>query len=487
VVNIAFLTVMGLAAAGTVAIAVLIALTLLPAIMGFAGHRLVRVNRVLGHRPHRRAADSTTMSVRWARFVTARPLPVVLVGLTLLCTVALPALHMKLGLPDDGSKPTSTTERRSYDLLTEGFGPGFNGPLTVVVDAPGLSAQEQKDLANKVVDGLKEFPDVAAVSPAAQNDAGDLTVVKVTPKSGPSSDATKDLVNTLRDKAEEIRDETGIQAFVTGTTALNIDTANRLNAALPRYVLVVVGLALLLLMVVFRSVLVPIKAATGFLLSIAASLGLVVWVFQDGHLGNLFSVAQAGPIVSFLPILLIGILFGLAMDYEVFLVSRMRESYVHTGKPRESVVTGYGHSGRVVTAAAIIMTSVFGAFLLDDDPIVKSIGLSLAFGVLADAFVVRMTLVPAVMALLGRWAWWMPPRLSRLVPNLDIEGEGLMKALKESPRAFLKTKGGPSLPRPAPERAPAVSCPCNTTVSRARAHPATGTGSSVALSLGQNT
>jgi uncharacterized membrane protein YdfJ with MMPL/SSD domain len=433
VVNIPFLTVMGLAAAGTVAIAVLIALTLLPAILGLAGHRVARMNRVLGYRPRGRTAARETMSVRWARIITKRPLAVVLVGLTLLIGLAVPALHMKLGLPDDGSKATSTTERRSYDLLTQGFGPGFNGPLTVVVDAPNLDGEQQKELANEVVDGLEDVPGVAAVSPATQNEAGDLTVVKVTPSSGPSSDATKDLVSTLRDKADDVHEETGIEAYVTGTTALNIDTADTLGAALPKYVAVVIGLALLLLMVVFRSILVPIKAAAGFLLSIAASMGLVVWVFQDGNLADLLGVAQAGPIVSFLPILLIGILFGLAMDYEVFLVSRMRESYVHTGNAREAIVTGYGHSGRVVTAAAIIMTAVFGAFLLDDDPIVKSIGLSLAFGVLADAFVVRMTLVPAVMALLGRRAWWLPRRLGRIVPNLDIEGEGLMKGLGESP------------------------------------------------------
>jgi RND superfamily putative drug exporter len=428
VVNIPFLTVMGLAAAGTVAIAVLIALTLLPAIFGLAGSRLGRSNRVLRMRPRKRAASTPGMAERYARFITRRPLAVVLVGVALLVAVAMPAMHMKLGLPDDGSKPTTSTERRAYDLLTDGFGPGFNGPLTVVVDAPNLDAKEQKDLANKVVDGLEKFPGVAAVSPATQNEAGDLTVVKVTPTTGPSSDQTKDLVTALRDKAGEIRDKTGIEAAVTGTTALNIDTADRLDAALPKYVVVVIGLALLLLMVVFHSVLVPIKAAAGFLLSIGASMGLVVWVFQDGHLASLLGVASTGPIVSFLPILLIGILFGLAMDYEVFLVSRMREHFVKTGRARESVVTGYAHSGRVVTAAAIIMTAVFGAFLLDDDPVIKSIGLSLAFGVLADAFIVRMTIVPAVMALLGKKAWWMPKRLGRVVPSIDIEGENLAKA-----------------------------------------------------------
>jgi uncharacterized membrane protein YdfJ with MMPL/SSD domain len=433
VVNIPFLTIMGLAAAATVAIAVLIALTLLPALLGFAGLRLTRVNRLLGYRPHRRAtAHRETVSVRWARFVTGRPIAVLVTGLVLLCTAALPALHMKLGLPDDGAQPASTTERRAYDLLTDGFGPGFNGPLTAVVDAPGLERAEQQKLAAAVVRGLKQEPGVAAVSRPITNPAGDLTIVSVTPTSSPSSDETKDLVTLLRAKAAEIPESAGIRAYVTGATALNIDTADRLRAALPKYILVVVGLALLLLMVVFRSIWVPIKAAAGFLLSIATSLGIVVWIFQDGHLNGLLDVAQAGPILSFLPILLIGILFGLAMDYEVFLVSRMRESFVHTGRARESIVTGFGHSGRVVTAAALIMTAVFGAFILTDDPIVKSIGLSLAVGVLVDAFVIRMTLGPAVMALMGRKAWWLPRRLDRRLPDIDIEGAKLL-TMNEAP------------------------------------------------------
>jgi RND superfamily putative drug exporter len=419
VVNIPFLTVMGLAAAGTVSIAVLIALTLLPALLGFAGLRVTRVNRVLGIG---RGRAKTPLGRRWVTFVTAHPVPVLVSGLAILCAVALPALHMRLGLPDGGSKPTSMTERRAYDLLTDAFGPGFNGPLTVVVDAPKVARDEQRQFAGEVAKRLQGFPGVAAVSPPMQNTAGDLTVVSVTPKTSPASDATNDLVKALRDTADSIPKSNHIDAYVTGQTATNIDTADRLAAALPRYVLVVVGLALVLLMIVFRSLLVPLKAATGFLLSIGASMGLVVWVFQDGHLGGLFNVAEAGPIVSFLPILLIGILFGLAMDYEVFLVSRMRETFLHTGNARRAVVDGYAHSARVVTAAATIMIAVFGAFVLDPDPILKSIGLSLAFGVLADAFLVRLTLVPAAMALLGRAAWWLPKRIDGLVPHLDVEG-----------------------------------------------------------------
>ena len=341
--------------------------------------------------------------MRYARFVTRRPLAVVIAGLALLLRVAMPATHMKLGLPDGGSKPTDNTERKAYDLLTEGFGPGFNGLLTVVVDAPerdegAAEADRERDHADALEETSRTWPPSRR---RQQNEKGDVTIVDVTPKTGPASDETADLVAYMRDEAKEIPEKYGINAYVTGTTALNIDTADTLAAALPKYVAVVVGLALLLLMVVFRSVLVPLKAAAGFLLSIAASMGAIVWVFQDGNLADLFGVAQAGPIVSFLPVLLIGILFGLAMDYEVFLVSRMREASSTSGNARESIVTGYGQSGRVVTAAAVIMTAVFGAFLLDPDPVVKSIGLSLAIGVLADAFVVRMTLVPAVMALLG--------------------------------------------------------------------------------------
>jgi uncharacterized membrane protein YdfJ with MMPL/SSD domain len=356
---------------------------------------------------------------------------------------ALPALDIKLGLPDGGSQPESTTERRAYDLLTEGFGEGFNATLTAVVNAPELSRDEQLGIADNLARGLENFPGVAAVSPPAQNFTHDLTVVQVIPTTSPTSDETKDLVEALRARADEIREETGIEAFVTGTTALNIDTADSLNSALPRYILVVVGLALILLTIVFRSIWVPIKAAAGFLLTIATALGVVVWIFQDGNLADLFGVSLPGPIVSFLPILLIGILFGLAMDYEVFLVSRMREAFVHSGKARESIITGFGESGRVVTAAALIMFGVFGAFVLADDPVTKSIGVSLAVGVAADAFIVRMTLVPAVMVLLGDRAWSLPSWLDRRLPNLDIEGAGLERATRPLARA----------PEPVPEPA----------------------------------
>jgi uncharacterized membrane protein YdfJ with MMPL/SSD domain len=365
------------------------------------------------------------MGARWVKFVTRRPLAVLAVGLVGIFAVALPALDMKLGLPDGSSHPKGDTERESYDLLSEGFGPGFNGTLTGVVDAPDLTPEEQKELGKGLVEGVSEFPGVAAVSDPVTNETGELTIVQITPTSGPASDETKDLVERLRAKASDVEAESGMDIYITGTTALNIDTSDTLSAALPSYVLVVVGLAVLLLMVVFRSVLVPIKAALGFLLTIAAAMGVTVWIFQQGHLADALGVAQAGPIVSFLPVLMIGILFGLAMDYEVFLVSRMRESYVHSGKAGEAVESGFAQSARVVTAAALIMFSVFAAFVISPDAVTKSIGLALAVGVLIDAFVVRMTLVPAVMVLLGNRAWSLPRWLDRLLPNLDIEGESI--------------------------------------------------------------
>ncbi len=434
VVGIPFLTVMGLAAAATVAIAVLIALSLLPAMLGFAGLRMARTNRVVAWRPKADERDAhPSLGSRWVKVVTRRPLAVLAAGLVALLVIALPALDLKLGLPDGSSHPSGDTERESYDLLSEGFGPGFNGTLTGVVDAPGLTQAEQTELGERLLAGVSEFPGVAAVSQPVQNETGELTVVQVTPTSGPASDETKDLVEALRARAAEVEADTGIDIYLTGQTAINIDTSDQLSAALPSYIVVVVGLALLLLMVVFRSILVPVKAAIGFLLTIASAIGITVWIFQQGNLADLFAIAQPGPIVSFLPILMIGILFGLAMDYEVFLVSRMRESYVHTGDARGAIETGFAQSARVVTAAALIMFAVFGAFVISPDAVIKSIGLALAVGVLIDAFIVRMTLVPAVMTLLADRAWWLPGWLDRVLPNLDIEGDSLAEQRAPAP------------------------------------------------------
>ncbi|MGW9449992.1 MMPL family transporter [Streptomyces sp. NPDC055632] len=414
VVNIPMLTKMGFAAAGTVVIAVLIALTLIPALLGFAG------DKVVGRKQRKGAAsgdgkagqeEKPNGGTRWARFVIRRPVLVLLVGVLGLGAIAVPAASLEMGLPDDGVKPVSTTERRAYDMLSDGFGPGFNGPLLVVVDGDGAAA-------DKTVSAIKKLEGWAAVTPATPNKAGDAAMITVVPKDRPSSAATENLVH-------DIRDATGDDVLVTGATAMNIDFSQKMNDALVPYLALVVGLAFLLLTLVFRSVLVPLKAALGFLLSVVAALGAVVAVFQWGWLGSLFGVEQTGPIMSMMPIFMVGVVFGLAMDYEVFLVTRMREAYVHGERPGEAIVTGFRHSARVVTAAAVIMIAVFSGFIGMTDQMIKMIGFGLAVAVLFDAFVVRMAIVPAVLALLGHKAWWLPKWLDRALPNVDVEGEGL--------------------------------------------------------------
>ncbi|MEU5049531.1 MMPL family transporter [Streptomyces sp. NPDC021096] len=427
VVNIPMLTKMGVAAAFTVAIAVLIALTLIPALLGFAGRKVLA--RKVRKAPSAAAAaeDKPNAGTRWARFVLRRPVMVLLVGVLGLGAIAVPAGSLMLGLPDEGSQPKSTTQRKAYDLLSEGFGPGFNGPLMVVVDA--AKAGDRKAAAESVVTTVRGLDDVAMVTPAAFNQAGDTATITVVPKSKPSGSKTEDLVHAIRDKGASIQAQTKAEVLVTGTTAVNIDVSQKLNDALLPYLALVVGLAFLLLMVVFRSVLVPLKAALGFLLSVVAALGAVVAVFQWGWLGGLFGVEETGPIMSMMPIFMVGVVFGLAMDYEVFLVTRMREAYVHGERPGQAVVTGFRHGARVVTAAAVIMISVFAGFIGSSEPMIKMIGFGLAIAVFFDAFVVRMAIVPAVLALLGKAAWWLPGWLAKVLPNVDVEGEQLQKRL----------------------------------------------------------
>jgi RND superfamily putative drug exporter len=348
---------------------------------------------------------------------------VLLLGVIGLGAAAVPATKLELGLPDDGSQPTSTTQRRAYDLLSEGFGPGFNGPLMVVVDAK--ASDSPKAAVATVTDDIKGLKDVVTVTPATYNKAGDTAMITVIPDSKPSSATTEDLVHGIRDAGAGIKADTGAQVLVTGTTAMNIDVSQKLNDALIPYLALVVGLAFLLLIVVFRSILVPLKAALGFLLSVTAALGAVVAVFQWGWLSGLMGVEETGPVMSMMPIFMVGVVFGLAMDYEVFLVTRMREAYVHGENPGQAIVTGFRHGARVVTAAAIIMIAVFSGFIGSSESMIKMIGFGLAIAVFFDAFVVRMALVPAVLALLGRKAWWLPKWLGRILPNVDVEGEGL--------------------------------------------------------------
>ncbi|MDI3404068.1 MMPL family transporter [Streptomyces cavernicola] len=425
VVGIPVLSQMGLAAAGTVALAVLIAVTLIPALLGIAGKRV----KPARPRRKRRKDDEPAevlprpgLAARWVRFITRRPLAVLLAGATALIAVAVPAASLELGLPGDESKPTSTTQRRAYDLLADGFGPGFNGPLTAVVraDDGGNARAAAQDAATRI----KDTAGVATVTPPRFNDAEDTAVLTVVPTTAPGSEETTELVHTLRAPETEGDDA---DVLIAGTTAMNIDVSQKLAEALLPYIALVVGLAFLLLIAVFRSILVPLKAALGFLLSIAAGLGAVVAVFQWGWLGALFGVSVPGPVMSIMPIFMVGVVFGLAMDYEVFLVTRMREAYVADRQPVRAVVSGFEHSARVVTAAAVIMISVFAGFMGSSEQMVKTIGFGLAIAVLFDAFVVRMTLVPAVLALLGHRAWRLPRWLDRWVPHVDVEGESLQE------------------------------------------------------------
>nr|WP_202501306.1 MMPL family transporter [Streptomyces sp. SID5785] len=423
VVNIPMLTKMGLAAAATVAIAVVIALTMIPALLGFAGRRALR--RKDRKAPAAAPAEARpNLGTRWSRFVLRRPLSVLVVAVLGLGAIAVPAASLELGLPDEGSSAPDSTQRKAYDMLSESFGAGFNGPLMVTVDGSGAAAA-----AKTVGTSLSKVEGVAAVTPAQVNEAGDTAILTVVPTTGPSDHATEELVRTIRADAGAWSADTSAEILVTGQTAMTIDFSQTLDDALVPYLLLVVGLAFLLLMLVFRSVLVPLKAALGFLLSVAAALGAVVAVFQWGWLADIVGVDQPGPIMSMMPIFMIGVVFGLAMDYEVFLVTRMREAYVHGARPGEAVVTGFRHGGRVVGAAAVIMISVFSGFIMENDDMIKMMGFGLAVAVLFDAFVVRMAIVPAVMALLGRAAWWLPKWLDRLLPNVDVEGEKLHRDL----------------------------------------------------------
>ncbi|MGC0429567.1 RND superfamily putative drug exporter [Streptomyces sp. SAI-195] len=427
VVGIPMLTEMGLGAAGAVVVGVLIALTLVPAFLGFWP------NAILTRKDRKaRRADGTPRETRkvnggtrWASFVLRRPLPVLLAAVAGLGALALPMTDLQLGMPGDEAKSTETTQRRAYDALAEGFGPGFNGPLTVVVDAKG--ADDPKAAAETVSERIGGTEGVVSVSPAQFNESGDTAVFSVVPTTAPTGQETKDLVNTIRGDRPGIESEAGAAFEVTGTTAMNIDISEKVQSALVPYLLVVVGLAVILLLVVFRSILIPLKAAAGFLLSVLASLGAVVVVFQQGHGADLLGVETTGPIMSLMPIFLVGIVFGLAMDYEVFLVSRMREAYVHGERPAQAVTSGFRHSARVVVAAALIMIAVFSGFIGDSDAMIKMIGFGLASAVLLDAFVVRMAIVPAVLALLGERAWWLPKWLDRILPRVDVEGEALTR------------------------------------------------------------
>ncbi|MFD4960545.1 MMPL family transporter [Microbacterium sp. NPDC058389] len=483
--GIPFLTTMGIAAAVAVAIAVVVAITLTPALLGFAKERVAgwghgrkrrgmplpgarreaaadatqadaaqaddaeaRDEAPAGTRPATRAQAVATPAAkkpnRWVMLVTKHPLVTTLAVVITLGVVAIPAGSLALALPNAGQQPESSQARQAYDLTAEHFGPGANGPLimtgTIVTstDPLGLMADLKAE--------IEKVPGVKEVALATPNETADTGLIQIIPETAPDDPATADLVRALRDLAPDLQDEYGVDLLVTGFTAVGIDISDLLGAALLPFGIFVVGLSLILLMIVFRSIWVPLTAALGYLLSVLAAFGVVAAVFEWGWGADLLHVDKTGPVISFMPIILMGVLFGLAMDYQVFLVSRMREDYVHarrgsnasaaahaTRSDRDiaigAVRSGFTASARVVTAAAVIMFAVFAAFVPEGDSSIKPIALGLAAGIAIDAFLVRMTLVPAVMALLGAKAWWMPRWLDRILPHFDIEGEAVEREL----------------------------------------------------------
>ncbi|MGL5865871.1 MAG: MMPL family transporter [Dermatophilaceae bacterium] len=431
VVGVPFLTAMGLAAAATVTVAILVAVTLLPAVLALAGRRLDPRHSGV---PTGSGVPTDGRSFRrWSGLVVRRPVQAALAVSAALVVVAIPLGSLQLGLPGAATAPADRSDRRAYDLVADAFGPGVNGPLVVLVD--GADAATVTATSRAVAQTVRGLPDVAVVSDPVPNESGTAALVTVTPQSGPQSEATATLVADIRDAVRDLPADVA----VTGQTAVDADITEKLTEALPRFLAVVVGLALLLLVVVFRSLIVPVVAVVGFLLTIGATLGAVVAVFQWGWLAPQFGVDAVGPILTFLPVLVVGILFGLAMDYQVFLVGRIREEHAAGATPLEAIRAGFAHSGRVVVAAALIMIAVFGGFVLSSDPVIQSVGFALAVGVAVDAFLVRMVVVPALLALLGRRAWSLPAWLDRRLPSVDVEGAHLLVGGAASPVAPKQT------------------------------------------------
>lgn len=420
VVGISTLTLMALAAALTVIVSVLASLTLLPALLGLVGERICS--------PKARQRNSATrqrFAARWVALLLRRRVLAAVAGIAITAVLAMPALSMSLGLPAAGSYNRDTPQRQSYDLVAQHFGAGYNGPLVVVAESsPGRKALSSADVANTYRE-LSRLDGVVSVNLWKVSDSAETAVFSVVASTGPTDKATAQLVRDIRAHTGPLSDLHGIDLGVTGITAIGIDASQTLARAAPLYIALVIGLSVLILLVVFQSIAIPIKATVGFLLSLLATLGAVTAVFQWGWIQHLLGLSATGPVLNILPIFLTGVLYGLAMDYQVFVVSSMKEAHSHGHRGDAAVAGGFVQAGRVVTAAAIIMTAVFAGFMANVDPMVKQIGFALAFGIFIDAFVVRLTVVPAVMSMLGERAWRLPRRLARMLPELDIEGAKL--------------------------------------------------------------
>lgn len=417
-VGIDFLAVMGFASAISVLFAVLAALTLLPALISIF-HKSIKIKQ-------KSTKSKDPKNHPWAKFIVGKPIVAVIIGLVILILAAIPVSGMRLGIPDDSMKPNNTSEHKAYELISDNFGEGYNGQIIMLVNTKdgGSKKDIQRDLSN-MRDDLKDLDNVDTVSQARLNDNNHYALFTIIPEKGPNAKSTEDLVYDLRDYHSQAQDKYHFDTEISGQSVINIDMSEKLNNAIPVFAGVIVVLAFLLLMVVFRSILVPLKAVLGFILSLMATLGFTTLVVQDGFLGGLFGVENTGPLLAFLPVITIGLLFGLAIDYELFLMTRVHEEYSKTGDNDHSIRVGIKESGPVIVAAALIMFSVFIAFVFQDDTMIKSMGISLAFGVLFDAFIVRMTLIPALTKLFGNASWYLPKWLGAILPKIDVEGKAL--------------------------------------------------------------
>jgi RND superfamily putative drug exporter len=419
VMNLGFLRGLAVGAVFAVLVVMLAAVTLLPAMLGFVGKTIDRLRVPF---VNRHASDvQRSLSYRWSRVVQRRPWPAAVLCFLVLLALAAPARHMHFGFPDAGNDPTSFTTRHAYDLLSDGFGPGFNGPLLLVASADGQDpATAVAPIARKVA----EDPNVAFVGPPVSNPDHKVALVTVYPKSAPQAEATQTLVKRLRrDVLPAAAAGTGVTVSVGGVTAMSVDATRYIVDRLAVFIGIVILLSFLLLLIVFRSLLVPLKAAIMNLLSVGAAYGVVALAVQGGWFGGIFGIHEAVPVPSFIPMMMFAILFGLSMDYEVFLLSRIREEYARTGDNASAVADGLSHTARVITAAAAVMISVFLAFVLADQVFLKMMGIGLATAILVDATLVRMVLVPATMELLGDANWWLPDWLARRLPRFHLEVE----------------------------------------------------------------
>lgn len=429
IVQIRLITTMAITATGTVLIAVLTALTLLPAALGLVGERIcsskARKAAIVERQARSRSRAGRRLATAWAGMVTRHRFLAATAALLIAGLLAMPAAHMNLSLPSGASYNPETAQRKSFEVVAERFGAGYNGPLIIVADAGARPGPIDTADITSLYRDLVRLPGVATVTLGSVSDDGRTVVLSVVPRSGPTDSATEELVHQIRSQAAVFATERHVDVGVTGFTALGIDMSARLADALPRYLAVVAVLSIFLLTLVFRSIIIPVKATIGFILSVLAAFGATTAVFQNGWGQALLGIHATSPVLAVLPIIVTGLLYGLAMDYEVFLVSSMKESHAHGRHGNGAIVQGFEQAARVVVAAALIMTAVFAGFVFNEDPMIRQFGFALAVGVMVDAFVVRMLLVPAVMSIFGDAAWWLPQSLQRVLPNIDIEGTRL--------------------------------------------------------------